>query len=81
MIRQGIYTKKVTRTTRIKRSLKRRWRWFKGLSKKKKALLISAPILAFLILTPIFTYIYYFNDIGDQERLMNRNNTGVVFTW
>lgn len=80
MIRQGIYTKKVTRTTRIKRSLKRRWRWFKGLSKKKKALLISAPILAFLILTPIFTYLYYFNDIGDQERLMNRNNTGVVVT-
>lgn len=80
MIRQGIYTKKVTRTTRIKRSLKRRWRWFNGLSKKKKALVISAPILAFLILTPIFTYIYYFNDIGDQERLMNRNNTGVVVT-
>ncbi|HEU4715542.1 MAG TPA: transglycosylase domain-containing protein, partial [Candidatus Saccharimonadales bacterium] len=80
MIRQGIYTKKVTRTTRIKRSLKRRWRWFKRLSKPKKALVISAPILAFLILTPILTYLYYFNDIGDQEHLMNRNNTGVVVT-
>lgn len=80
MIRQGIYTKKVTRTTRIKRSLKRRWRWFKKLSKPKKALVISAPILAFLILTPILTYLYYFNDIGDQEHLMNRNNTGVVVT-
>jgi 1A family penicillin-binding protein len=80
MIRQGTYTKRVTKVTRAKRSLKRRWRWFKGLSKKKKALLISAPILAFLILTPIFTYIYYFNDIGDQERLMNRNNTGVLLT-
>jgi 1A family penicillin-binding protein len=80
MIRQGIYTKRVTKVTRVKRSLKRRWHWFKRLSKKKKALLISAPILAFLILTPIFTYLYYFNDIGDQERLMNRNNTGVVLT-
>jgi len=80
MIRQGTYTKRVTRVTRIKRSLKRRWHWFKRLSKKKKALLISAPVAAFLILTPLLTYIYYFNDIGDQERLMNRNNTGIVLT-
>jgi 1A family penicillin-binding protein len=80
MIRQGIYTKKVSKLTRAKRAIKRRWRWFKALSKKKKALLISAPILAFLILTPIVTYIYYYNDISDQERLMNRNNTGVLLT-
>lgn len=80
MVRQGIYTKRVSRVTRTKRSLKRGWRWFKRLSKKKKALLISTPILAFLILTPIITYAYYYNDIGDQERLMNRNNTGVVLT-
>jgi 1A family penicillin-binding protein len=80
MIRQGKYTKKVTKATRIKRGLKRRWRWFKALSKPKKALLIGMPILAFLILTPLLTYIYYFNDIGDQERLMNRNNTGIVLT-
>jgi 1A family penicillin-binding protein len=80
MIRQGKYTKRVSRVTRIKRSVKRRWHWFKGLSKKKKVLLVSAPILAFLILTPIGTYIYYYNDIGNQERLMNRNNTGIVLT-
>jgi 1A family penicillin-binding protein len=80
MIRQGKYTKKVTKFTRLKRSLKRRWRWFMALSKKKKALVISIPILAFLILTPLITYIYYFNDMGDQERLMNRNNTGIVLT-
>lgn len=78
MIRQGKYTKKVTKITQMKRALRRRWRWFMGLSKKKKALIIATPILAFLILTPLLTYLYYFNDIGDQERLMNRNNTGVV---
>ena len=55
-----------------------RWRWFKGLSKPKKALVIGGPILAFLILTPIFTYIYYANAISDPDRLMNYNNTGVV---
>jgi len=43
-------------------------------------MLVSAPILAFLILTPLITYIYYYNDIGNQERLMNRNNTGIVLT-
>jgi 1A family penicillin-binding protein len=80
MIRQGRYTKRVSKVTRIKRSMKRRWRWFKSLSKKRKALLIAAPILAFLILTPVITYAYYYNDISDQERLMNRSNTGVVLT-
>lgn len=80
MVRQGKYTKRVSKVTRARRSLKRGWRWFKGLSKKKKALLISAPILAFLILTPLITYAYFYNDIGDQQRLMNANNTGVVLT-
>ena len=55
-----------------------RWRWFKKLSKPKKALLIGTPILAFLILTPLFTYLYYANAISDPDRLMNYNNTGVV---
>src|SRR5687768_4667886 len=78
MIRQGRYTRKVSKLTQFKRGVKRRWNWFKSLSKKQKALLIGGPILAFLILTPLITYIYYYNDIADQERLMNRNNTGVV---
>ncbi len=34
--------------------------------------------MAFLIITPIATYLYYYNDIGDTERLLNRNNTGVA---
>lgn len=55
-----------------------RWQWFKKLSKPKKALVIGTPILAFLILTPIFTYIYFANAIADPDRLMNYNNTGVV---
>ncbi len=55
-----------------------RWLWFRNLSKFKKALVIATPILAFLILTPIITYIYYANAISDPDRLMNYNNTGVV---
>src|SRR6476620_10413056 len=78
MYRKGKYTKKVGPLASSRRFVSRRWQWFKGLSKKKKALLIAGPILAFLIVTPIATYAYYYNDIGNQERLLNRNNTGVV---
>lgn len=78
MYRKGKYTKKLGLVASTKRFASRRWHWFKGLSKKKKALLIVGPILAFLIVTPIATYAYYYNDIGNQERLLNRNNTGVV---
>ena len=55
-----------------------RWNWFKKLSKPKKALVIGTPILAFLILTPIATYLYFASVISDPDRLMNYNNTGVV---
>ncbi len=78
MYRQGKYTKQVGAIAAGKRFAKRRWQWFKGLSRKQKALLIAGPIAAFLIITPIATYLYYYNDIGNQERLLNRNNTGVV---
>jgi 1A family penicillin-binding protein len=78
MQRQGKYTKKVGPVGSAKRFMKRRFKWFGGLSTKKKLLVVSAPILAFLIITPIATYAYYYNDIGNQERLLNRNNTGVV---
>jgi penicillin-binding protein 1A len=80
MARKGIYTKKVTPLAKIKRTYRRGWRWFKKLSKPKKVALIAGPILAVLILIPLGTYIYYLNDISDQERLMNRNNTGIVMT-
>lgn len=78
MVRKGKYTKKVSVFTRTKRYTRRKWRWFKGLSKPKKVMVITGPIFAFLIITPLLTYAYYFNDIADQERLMNRNNTGIV---
>ena len=55
-----------------------RWKWFKALSKPKKAAVIGGPILAFLILTPIFTYLYYASAISNPDRLMNYSNTGVV---
>lgn len=54
--------------------------WFFRLSRTKKALVLMAPVLLFLIITPIATYLYYAHDISDQERLMNRNNTGIVLT-
>ncbi|HET8884695.1 MAG TPA: transglycosylase domain-containing protein [Candidatus Saccharimonadales bacterium] len=78
MIRQGKYTKKLSAVDKVKRHTKRRWRWFSNLTRRQKIILIAAPILAFLILTPLITYLYYANDISDKERLMNRNNTGIV---
>lgn len=55
-----------------------RFAWFRNLSRKKKILVIAAPIIAFLVLTPIITYSMLANDIRDPERLMNRNNTGIA---
>ncbi len=78
MIRQGKYTKRLTPVQKAKRYLRRRWMWFKGLSKPKKVMVIGGPILAFLIVTPLATYAYFARDIADKERLMNRNNTGIV---
>lgn len=78
MVRQGKYTKKVSWPVRVRRSWRRSTRWFRKLSRPKKVLVLASPLLAFLIITPLVTYAYYYNDISDQERLMNRNNTGVV---
>lgn len=55
-----------------------RGRWFKGLSKPKKGIVIATPILVFLVLVPVITYIHFANVISDPNRLMNYNNTGVV---
>lgn len=55
-----------------------RWKWYKGLSKPKKVALIGGPILAFLILTPLITYLSLANTISDPNQLLNYNNTGVV---
>jgi 1A family penicillin-binding protein len=45
---------------------------------KRQLLIAAVPIVAFLVLTPIVTYAYYARDIANQDRLMNRNNTGIV---
>src|SRR6187402_2325187 len=55
-----------------------RYRWYKGLSKPKKVIVIATPIMAFLVLVPVFTYAYFANVISNPDRLMNYNNTGVV---
>lgn len=78
MLRKGKYTKRVTPSQQAKRQARRRFRWWRSLSWKKRVAYFGAPILAFLVLTPLFTYLYFAKDISDQERLMNRNNTGVV---
>lgn len=78
MVRQGRYTKQPSRLSRIKSGVMRKVRWFRRLSLKQKVALILLPAIAFLVITPFATYAYYSKDIADQERLMNRNNTGVV---
>ena len=71
-------------TTKPKKRLaprkKGRFAWFRNLSRKKKIAIIAGPILAFLILTPLITYLLLARDVADKERLMNRNNTGIVLT-
>ena len=57
---------------------RRRFAWFMKLSRMKKTLVIAVPILAVLILVPVVTYLILAHDIDDPERLMNRNNTGIV---
>ena len=78
MLRQGKYTKRVTPAGHIKRQTKRRFRWWRNLSWKQRFLYIGAPLLAILIIIPLATYFYFARDISNQDRLMNRNNTGIV---
>lgn len=78
-VRQGKYTR-ISRARQAKRGVRRRFNWFWQLSRKKKIAVIVAPIILVLILIPLVTYMIYANDIRDRERLMNRNNTGIVLT-
>jgi 1A family penicillin-binding protein len=57
---------------------KDRWRWFRGLSRKQQLALIGGVSAIILIVIPTATYLYFVRDINDPERLMNRNNTGIV---
>lgn len=77
MVRQGKYTKRPSTAQRSRHFFKRHWQTFQGWSRRKKILVIATPIAAFLILTPVITYLVLARDISDPERLMNRNNTGI----
>ena len=78
MPRQGKYTRRITPAQHVKRRFKQRFRWWRKLSWKKRILVVGGPILAFAILVPLLTYFYFARDISNQDRLMNRNNTGIV---
>lgn len=78
MVRKGRYTKKRSVIYSARSWAKRHFEWFLRLSKPKKALVLLTPILAFLLITPLVTYAYYYTDIADKDRLMNSNNTGIV---
>lgn len=79
MRRIGKYTKK--------RNIRGAWfetnkyiLWFRNLKRWQKIAIIVGPILTVMILVPLLTYFYFARDISDKERLMNRNNTGIVMT-
>lgn len=74
MARQGKYTKRPSLVTRVKR----RTRWFRRMSLIRRLMIIAVPVIVVLAIIPIVTYAYYARDITNQERLMNRNNTGVA---
>lgn len=78
MYRKGKYTKRRGFVGNTKLFMKRRWKWYKALPRWKKVAYPLAPLLAFLIITPIATYFYYYNYISDVDKLLNKNNTGVV---
>ncbi len=78
MYRQGKYTKKRGPINATKRFLKRRWRWYKQLPIWKKIAYPLTPVVLFAVIVPIATYLYFARDISNVDRLLNRNNTGVV---
>jgi 1A family penicillin-binding protein len=78
MVRQGKYTRRVTPIKRAKWKARGRFRWWKSMSTKRKIVTVVGTALALLILIPLLTYAFFARDISNKDRLMNRNNTGVV---
>ncbi|HET7630459.1 MAG TPA: PBP1A family penicillin-binding protein, partial [Candidatus Saccharimonadales bacterium] len=78
MKRKGRFTIQPSRFDRLKAGLASGWTWFKGLNKKQKAAVVGGAVLIFIVATAAATYIYYAYDISDPNRLMNRNDTGIV---
>lgn len=52
--------------------------WFLKLSWQKRLMAVAGVFFVILIAIAGITYAMYANDIKDSERLMNRNNTGIV---
>jgi 1A family penicillin-binding protein len=52
--------------------------WTKTHVTRKRMYIAGGIVGGVLILTPIVTYAYYAHDISNRERLMNRNNTGII---
>ncbi|MBA3757296.1 penicillin-binding protein [Candidatus Saccharibacteria bacterium] len=51
---------------------------FKSFSRRKKVAIAGGATALVLLAIPPLTYAYFVRDIGSRERLMNRNNTGIV---
>jgi penicillin-binding protein 1A len=45
---------------------------------RKRLIIFGSIVGGFLVLTPVVTYAYYAHDISNRDRLMNRNDTGIV---
>lgn len=80
MRRVGKYTKKRGGVRRAWLDINRYILWFRNLKRWQKIMVVVGPIVAVMVLIPLMTYFYFARDISDKERLMNRNNTGIVLT-
>lgn len=78
MRRQGKYTKRVTTKQKVKRHYNRWFRWWQKMSWRQRMMFVAGSGMAVLVVIPLLTYAYFARDISDMDRLMNRNNTGVV---
>lgn len=79
MRRQGKYTKSNS-VKKAKFTTKKYFLWFHNLKRWQKIAVIVGPIALVLLIIPLLTYAYFARDINDKERLMNRNNTGIIMT-
>jgi 1A family penicillin-binding protein len=62
------------------RFLLAKWDAFQALSRRKKIAIVGGIAAFLLIIVPLISYVMLLRDISDPERLMNRNNTGIVIT-
>ncbi|MDO4871105.1 MAG: PBP1A family penicillin-binding protein [Candidatus Saccharibacteria bacterium] len=77
MRRVGKYTKN-SKIRSAKLTANKYVLWFRNLKAWQKVAVIVGPIAIITVIVPLITYVYFARDISNKERLMNRNNTGVV---